>query len=736
MNSQKVGVEEAEEIQDDIEVNDASDISTVSGHALTNGNVESPECLSRVHSGDSLEDKSDTCDSGASAFNEKLENASSSQAYGGARPKTTRTNDKSKVRNGDSRTRNSESSGVEMKMKTCDTEFLLGSGSRGTVDKKPGLPFNDISSIPKLESRPTPSEKSKRPSIPDISKEEVVDNDLTEDDCYIYTYKGGTAYLSADLPNSFFRLDSGSDGESLPGVAGAGQSNLSTGVAALIQDQLINSPQVRSFSPEQDFIEMDFDPGSESDGDSSSDSGQGRDGTDMEGEDREDDRDGTLSSQDEGVREREVLSSPEVQHNIILEPIVTQPNNNNFLTKNEENCRNCEPEPPQLYPATLPDQNMHLHDLQEPHHASSAPVLSPAEEVPVLMPRSKSLNSSLGDCLIMSSDPPVRIANLSLCGSRLLQREALIFSADGETLTDSGPPAPDPGDPDLATALYKLSFVETLPSSVSQKAMIWTEKEAIRKQVTQLPNTSSCGATALLNVLLALELDVDLHLAAEAVQTKLRRPEAPLPDYLLSRSVAGCTHADLISAVHTTVPQVRARFFPFNNRTFQLAQWLAAWISRGLVPVLTLNVQKARLSSDGMIQDSWHHQMVWGVSGQEIYLANPLEMVHEGLLVQQISSPSELLIRRADVVTRFHSCLDLSEINSLGQRWQDMNVLGQVVNVIREEKSAMKEETVTMTSHVRIPASYSSGVTLFCLNTNEEGSRLLRDAPDLPLVRK
>ena len=88
------------------------------------------------------------------------------------------------------------------------------------------------------------------------------------------------------------RLDSGSDGESLPGVAGAGQSNLSTGVAALIQDQLINSPQVRAFSPEQDFIEMDFDPGSESDGDSSSDSGQGRDGTDMEGEDREEEAPG------------------------------------------------------------------------------------------------------------------------------------------------------------------------------------------------------------------------------------------------------------------------------------------------------------------------------------------------------------------------------------------------------------------------------------------------------------
>ena len=41
--------------------------------------------------------------------------------------------------------------------------------------------------------------------------------DVLEDDCYIYTYRGGTAYLSADLPNSFFRLDSGSDVESLPG---------------------------------------------------------------------------------------------------------------------------------------------------------------------------------------------------------------------------------------------------------------------------------------------------------------------------------------------------------------------------------------------------------------------------------------------------------------------------------------------------------------------------------------
>ena len=52
------------------------------------------------------------------------------------------------------------------------------------------------------------------------------------------------------------------------------------------QDQLINAPPARSFSPSEDFIEMDFDPGSDVESESSGDSGQGRDGTDMEGEER------------------------------------------------------------------------------------------------------------------------------------------------------------------------------------------------------------------------------------------------------------------------------------------------------------------------------------------------------------------------------------------------------------------------------------------------------------------
>jgi len=712
--------------EDDVnneEGSQTSDSYTVNIPVISNGSADTSECHS-VNSADSLDDN---CDSSDKLSNERPDIPNASQAYGGARPKTTRSSDRNKSKNGELKVRVVEENGIDIPAPVKHYETDIVSRPRTISSDEIQNHYN----LPRLESRPI-CDKSKRLSNPDISKEDLNEPDIMEEDCYIYTYKGGTAYLSADLPNSFFRLDSGSDGESLPGVAGAGQSNLSTGVAALIQDQLMNHPQVRSFSPEQDFIEMDFDPGSESDGGSSSDSGQGMDGTDMEGEDREAlVADDAMSSQEDGFREREGNITPNAQHSIFVEPILV-PHNNNIISKSDEICKNCEIDQNQLSPATLHDQNLYLADLQEPQHANSAPVLSPAEEVPVLMPRSKSLNSSLGDCLIMSSDPPVRIANLSLCGSRLLQREALIFSNDGDCINTSLPSASSPSDKDVSEDLFKLSVAERLPNSVTQKAMIWTEKEAIRKQVTQLPNSSSCGATALVNVLLALEVDVDLHHAAEAVHTKLRRLDAPLPDYLLSRSMAGCTHNDLISAVRKTVPQVKARFFPFYNRTFQLASLLADWIARGLVPILTLNVQRSRVGADGGILDSWHHQMVWGVSGHEIYLANPLEMVSEKHLNDQISSPSELLIRRTDIVSRFHSKLDLGEINELGHRWREMNVLGQVVNIMREARSAEKDESVTLTSHVRIPASYSSGVTLFCSADNEEGLTFLKESPDLP----
>ena len=246
-----------------------------------------------------------------------------------------------------------------------------------------------------------------------------------------------------------------------------------------------------------------------------------------------------------------------------------------------------------------------------------------------------------------------------------------------------------------------------------------------------------------MNVLLALEVDFPLPLLLEAVGTRLRRPDSSLPDYLLSRSRAGCNHRDLEAGAASVSPGIVTRFFPFHKRSVAIAAWLARWITAGCVPILTLNVQRSVQRPGDLVADAWHHQMVWGVSGQEVYLANPLEVTQERHLLPQLDSASELLIRRGDVVERFTNTTDIMELNYLGPRWRELNVLGQVVNVLREERS-MKREVVAaqdnsshepvmvMTPHVKIPASYTAGITLFCATSNQEGLRRLEEAQELP----
>ena len=72
--------------------------------------------------------------------------------------------------------------------------------------------------------------------------------------------------------------------------------------------------------------------------------------------------------------------------------------------------------------------------------------------------------------------------------------------------------------------------------------------------------------------------------------------------------------------------------------------------------------------------------MVWGVGeNREVYLANPLEMVQERELLPQLDSPSELLVRRSDVISRCGPETDLLELRDFGEQWRSLNVLGQVI---------------------------------------------------------
>lgn len=152
--------------------------------------------------------------------------------------------------------------------------------------------------------------------------------------------------------------------------------------------------------------------------------------------------------------------------------------------------------------------------------------------------------------------------------------------------------------------------------------------------------------------------------------------------------------------------------------------------------------------------------MIFGVSHNGVYLTNPLESVSECILNEQLCSNSELLVRRSDIVSRWHPTCDLSILAEVehDERWDSFNVLGQVVDLLREEhqrppptssqqqQSPSSQNPATASSstsqnvqksHVRIPAIYQSGITLFVnKSANVECHHALMSSAELPLKPK
>ncbi|XP_035802103.1 uncharacterized protein LOC111565649 isoform X2 [Amphiprion ocellaris] len=263
------------------------------------------------------------------------------------------------------------------------------------------------------------------------------------------------------------------------------------------------------------------------------------------------------------------------------------------------------------------------------------------------------------------------------------------------------------------------------------EAMLWSIQEALERQTLQI-GASACGATAVVDVLKALGVDVSPEETDRCVQTRLRRNESPLPDYLLSRSEAGATHAQLIQgAEEASKGKVVGRFFHLHpRRRVRLVAWLAGWIRKGAVPVATMNMQLA-VPDGEEVPDAWHHQLIFGVAPNAVFMTNPLDVVSEAEVHQRLCSESVLLIRREDVMQRLtpDCCLtDLSESQS-DPRWKALDVEGQVRQMTQEEQESDRPKL----THITIPAAYSSGVTLFALRQSELGQELL-GAPDLPLL--
>ncbi|XP_012277600.1 uncharacterized protein LOC105698161 isoform X2 [Orussus abietinus] len=287
------------------------------------------------------------------------------------------------------------------------------------------------------------------------------------------------------------------------------------------------------------------------------------------------------------------------------------------------------------------------------------------------------------------------------------------------------------GDSNLETDLCNERLDGLLPV---EKVMLWNEQEATVKQVTQIA-TSACGATAAINALLALNIAFSLEVLVRGVATRLREPGTPLPRYLVSRSLAGSTHKDLARGISlATSGAAITKFFAFYpERKVSLSHWLHYWISRGAAPIATLNLQHCGEGND--IPDAWHHQMIFGVGPGGIYLTNPVQCLPEQVVWHQLVNPSVLLVRRADVLAHWNSTTDLTPLTLLNQRWRKLNVLGQVVNMVRETMWMRQQPAVSMsyTTHIRIPASYEAGITLVMSSEAPAATELML-AEQLPLL--
>jgi hypothetical protein len=83
--------------------------------------------------------------------------------------------------------------------------------------------------------------------------------------------------------------------------------------------------------------------------------------------------------------------------------------------------------------------------------------------------------------------------------------------------------------------------------------------------------------------------------------------------------------------------------------------------------------------------------MIYGCDSDFVYLTNPLEVKSIDFMMKELTSDSILLVRSLDVIKRFNANptnlidLLLMKNHSLKEkkRWFDLNVLGQVVSVLR-----------------------------------------------------
>jgi predicted nicotinamide N-methyase len=253
--------------------------------------------------------------------------------------------------------------------------------------------------------------------------------------------------------------------------------------------------------------------------------------------------------------------------------------------------------------------------------------------------------------------------------------------------------------------------------------------------------TSGCGVTAVVAILAlhhsylcAEDMDIG-SLRLQSCILRTRRNESFLPDYLASRSVAGCTGEDLIESmglllrdnqdtlgkVHLTgsfhtYSDVTASCTNANTKDAAVFDFIVSCLQQRKYVVGTFNLQV-----EG--NDAWHHQVIFGANLQRrlVYCFNPLCAYTEQDIVNYVSTPSILLIRRRDVLSRIPPAdVDVDDRLFDDESWKGYAVRENIFHMVADK-------TIDF---LVIPANYKGGFAVFescpfeIITPKDEGEQL------------
>lgn len=259
--------------------------------------------------------------------------------------------------------------------------------------------------------------------------------------------------------------------------------------------------------------------------------------------------------------------------------------------------------------------------------------------------------------------------------------------------------------------------------------------ELSQKNIAEATGNSCCMSSILqaVHMLYSMEgLVTEEEIISKILSNHQNESDLSIVDYLYSVSKGGLTVPEMMNAMDKLFDGfITTRFFLTQpRRKVNLSSWLLYWLKKDVVPILSMNFHLTEDDCGNAVNTSWHFQVVHAVGQKGIHLFSQFDCVSEEIIVKLLNNTSEVLISRDEIMSRWTPESDLSQLMTPPDHsWKKYNVLGQIVNVIREGITGKSEDEM---KHIKIPSPHRTGILLLIRSDNPH-CRELVEASDLPL---